>query len=514
MALNDYHKKRKFKQTPEPKGKVKHSKSKKLEFVVQKHQANQLHYDLRLEMNGVLKSWAVPKGPSLDPHVRHLAVKVEDHPFEYRKFEGMIPEGNYGGGNVIIWDSGAYEPRVETDDSEKTLLAELKKGHITFILHGQKLKGEFALIRSEHIGKNNWLLIKKGDKYAATRDVTKENTSVVSGKTVEEIGDGEDVDIKKAPGVAMPSHVKPMLATLTEAAFDDPNWIYEIKWDGYRTLAAWDGKRVDLYSRNGLDFSKKYPAIAEAVRSIKPRVVLDGEIVAADKSGRSHFGWLQNYGTAPQGELLYYAFDILWCDGRDLVGLPLLQRKKVLQSLIPQQSLIRYSDHVGAKGKAFFAAAKRKSLEGIMAKLANSTYQVGKRSRDWLKIKTHMRQEVVIGGFTEPKGSRQFIGALIVGVYEKGKLVYAGHVGGGIPPNQLEPLRKKLLSLERKVFPFAAEPKPNGEVHWVAPKLVCEIKFGEWTSEGQMRQPIFVGLRNDKPAKAVKRELPKRRYFE
>lgn len=267
MSLTEYKRKRKFDSTPEPAGVGKKSKHKQLEFVVQKHDASRLHYDFRLEMAGSLKSWAVPKGPSLNPGDKRLAMMVEDHPFEYRKFEGVIPKGNYGAGNVIIWDRGSYRPRKDSNEPEKELLAELAKGHLTFILDGEKLKGEFALVKNERAGDNAWLLIKKNDNQASKTDVTRQDKSVVSGKVVEEVGGGRvHLNLDDFPKSDMPKKVKPMLATLTKNTFDDPDWLFEIKWDGYRAIASWDGRRAELYSRNGNDYSAKYPQVYEAVR--------------------------------------------------------------------------------------------------------------------------------------------------------------------------------------------------------------------------------------------------------
>lgn len=510
MGLGKYFKKRHFDKTPEPKGAPKKRNGKQLVFVVQEHHASRLHYDFRLEMDGVLKSWAVPKGPSLNPKDHHLAVHVEDHPYEYRTFEGVIPEGEYGAGNVIIWDEGTYEPRVETDDPEKTLLKELKEGHITFVMHGKKLKGEFALIQMHGKDEDAWLLVKKADEYATKDDILEKDTSVKSGKHVDDLGaHGKLPDLSAYPKVAKPWHVQPMLCTLVEEPFDKSDWIFEIKWDGYRAIGTKHRDDIALYSRNSLDFSEKYPPVAEALRALQHDVILDGEIVVVDKQGTPHFEWLQSWRKAPEGILHYQVFDILWCDGRDVRTMPLVQRKALLKSILPADSLIRYSDHIEAHGKQLFNQIQKHHLEGIVAKQAQSGYNENVRGSDWLKIKTHLRQEVVIGGFTEPRGSREYLGALIVGVYKNGELQYVGHSGGGIPDATRKELRAKLERLERKTSPFAVEPKPNAPVHWVKPELVCEMSFSEWTNEGYMRQPKFEGMREDKAAQAVKPEKPK-----
>lgn len=511
MGLRDYFKKRRFHETPEPKGQEGRKSGKKLTFVVQEHHARALHYDFRIEIDGVLKSWAVPKGPSLNPHEHHLAIKTEDHPFEYRKFEGIIPEGNYGAGNVIIWDEGWVEARKgKPADSEKTLRQELKKGHLTFILHGKKLKGEFALIKMENASEENaWLLVKKADEFASGADVTKQNESVKSHKKVDDLG-GKMPNIDKYPSVKKPWRVHPMLATLVEEPFSREGWLFEIKWDGYRAIGAKHKDNVELYSRNGLDFLEKYAPVAEAMRSFKHDVIVDGEIVVADEDGRSHFEWLQHWGNEPHGHLQYYIFDILWCDGRDVRDMPLRQRKILLKSILPKNAVLQFSDDFEADGLKLFKEMQRRSLEGMVAKQAESPYRENVRGQEWLKIKTHLRQEVVIGGYTEPRGSRKYLGALIVGVYEKGGLRYVGHSGGGIPDEQRKKLQARLARLERQSSPFITEPKPNAPVHWVRPELVCEMSFSEWTKEGHMRHPQFEGMRADKDAKNVYREKAKK----
>jgi len=503
MPLTDYNRKRRFNDTPEPKGKLRKS-SKKLEFVIQKHHATQLHYDFRLELDGVLKSWAVPKGPSLNPKDRRLAMMVEDHPYEYRKFEGVIPEGNYGAGNVIIWDRGWYELHREDQSWPATLQEGLKKGDLKFILHGEKLNGSFALIKTPRMGDNAWLLIKHKDEYASEDDVTKLDKSVVSGLPVDP---EEEKDVLSAPKAKLPESVKPMLATLIDEPFDDPEWIYEIKWDGYRAIGAWNGKAAQLYSRNEKDFSEKYPSVLEALRNLKKPAVIDGEIVVLDKSGKSRFELLQNYGN-DGGQLAYYVFDILWLDGHDLRDLPLTERKALLKSVLPNKGPIRYSDHVPAKGKAFFKTAQTQNLEGIMAKNGQSRYSPGARTDQWLKIKTHLRQEAIICGFTEPRGSRKYIGALILGIHREGELQYVGHTNAAANPAKLKELRQNLEKIEVSGSPFAQRVRPNAPVHWVKPHYLAEVSFSEWTQDGLMRQPIFKGLRTDKDPKEVTEEKP------
>ena len=510
MGLREYFRKRAFGKTPEPKGAIKTSHG-RLKFVVQEHDATRLHYDFRLELDGVLKSWAIPKGPSLDPGEHHLAVQTEDHPFSYRNFEGVIPEGNYGAGNVIVWDEGWYEARMGgAKDNEKTLRAGLKKGHLTFVLHGEKLKGEFALIKIKNSeDKKAWLLVKKEDEYATKADITKQDESVKSHKNVNEVSGVPS--IKEYPKIAKPWQVKPMLCTLVEEPFDREDWLFEIKWDGYRAIGSKHGSDVQLYSRNQKDFSRYAPVI-EALRSLKHDVIFDGEITIVDKTGMSHFEWMQNYlrhGNA-DGQLQYQIFDILWCDGYDIRSMPLRQRKAFLKSILPKSDVLKFSDDIDTKGTALFKEMQRRGMEGMVAKQADSRYLEDKRGDSWLKIKTHLRQEVVIGGFTEPRGSRKYLGALLVGVYDKnGNFTYVGHSGGGIPDAQRKELREKLDKLKRATSPFSTEPKPNAPVHWVKPQLICEMSFTEWTSEGFMRHPQFEGMRVDKKPQNVRKEKAK-----
>ncbi|HEU4914823.1 MAG TPA: DNA ligase D [Candidatus Saccharimonadales bacterium] len=521
MGLREYFRKRSFSKTPEPKGAKKTAATgHQLRFVVQEHHASRLHYDFRLEIDGVLKSWAVPKGPSMDPHDHHLAVQTEDHPYDYRNFEGVIPEGNYGAGNVIIWDEGWYEARKDdgksaNGGSERTLRSELKDGHITFVLHGKKLKGEFALIKMHDTKEENaWLLIKKSDEFATTADITKQDTSVRSHHKVDDLGAHNRLpDLSAYPRIGKPWVVKPMLCTLVDEPFSRENWLFEIKWDGYRAIGSKHKSTIELYSRNGLDFSERYIPVAEALRGLDHDVVVDGEIVVVDAGGSAHFEWLQGWKKEPQGNLQYYIFDILWCDGHDVRSMPLAQRKALLKVVLPtKDNTLKFSDDLPEKGLELFKEMQRRGMEGMVAKRADSPYRENDRGQDWLKIKTHLRQEVVIGGFTEPRGGRKYLGSLLVGVYDKkGNYIYVGHSGGGIPDNQRKELHQKLLRLERKTSPFTIEPKPNAPVHWVRPEVVCEMSFSEWTHDGSMRHPQFEGLRPDKEPSQVRREQPKAR---
>jgi bifunctional non-homologous end joining protein LigD len=526
MGLKDYQSKRKFEKTPEPKPRLSNGRD-RLIFVIQKHAARALHYDLRLEMEGVLKSWAVPKGPSLNPSVKRLAVMVEDHPFDYKDFEGIIPKGNYGAGRVIIWDRGCYRHPSDEDgkESEKLLLEGLKKGDLKFILDGEKLQGEFALVRTRKDEKS-WLLLKKKDRFATAEDILGENRSVASDKTLEDISEDnpkkpsrqeetdqihlrevmEEEDLKNAPVEPMPRDIKPMLATLIEKPFDDPDWIFEVKWDGYRAVAIIRNGTVSLNSRNLISLNKKFSPIVDSLKQFRFEAILDGEIVVVDDRGHADFQMLQDYNKTGSGHLVYYVFDLLHFEGHDLTGLPLLKRKDLLKKVLPFSSKIKLSDHVVKDGALFFNVVKEKGLEGIIAKRAHSVYQMGKRSRQWLKIKTHLAQEAVIAGFTEPGGLRKYFGALVLGVFDGDDLIFIGHVGGGLSAKSLREIRERLSPLIRTTCPFKVEPKTNTPVTWVKPALVCEVIFHGWTEEGLMRQPVFSRLREDKTAREVGRE--------
>jgi len=534
QALSKYREKRRFDRSPEPRGTATRRRG-PLRFVVQKHAARRLHYDFRLEMDGVLKSWAVPKGPSLNPKDKRLALMVEDHPWDYRSFEGIIPEGNYGAGTVMVWDEGTYEPREAGTraHNEKLLLEELAHGRLHFILHGAKLQGEFALVRTGRDGGNQWLLIKHRDAYATDADVLDEDRSALTRRTMaqvaaDSVNDGavwssdpkhNTADPKRATparrrrgknagSAPMPHRVKPMLATLVAGPFDRNGWYFEVKWDGFRAIAEVEDGKVRLYSRTQLSYEDRFPTIVRTLAGLKHDAVLDGEIVVLDPQGRATFQLLQKYQQTGRGTLAYVVFDLLYLDGEDLRSQPLRRRKQLLSHILPGKSSVMLSEHLEEQGIEFFRAASRLGLEGIMAKKADSLYHEGKRSRDWLKIKSRQQQDVVIGGFTEPRGTRQAFGALVVGVFEGTKLAYAGHVGGGFDNRTLADVYRRLEPLIQSTCPFSNKPKTNAPVRWVKPALVCEVAFQEWTQDGQMRQPIFLGLREDKPAAAVKRERP------
>jgi bifunctional non-homologous end joining protein LigD len=558
MALAKYREKRSFDKTPEPTGGK--SSDKALLFVVQKHAASHLHYDFRLEMDGVLKSWAVPKGPSTDPSVRRLAMMVEDHPLDYRDFEGIIPPGNYGAGTVIVWDEGTYtsiEPLPDKKSQEKLLLKQLREGSLKFILNGRKLKGEFALVKTKGMSENSWLLIKHKDKYASPNDITEKDKSVQSGKTIEKIAatsekiwqsnrsakkrPAEKVAAAKkqinkatakksapakkkvnealaeAPETPFPETVAPMLATLVDKPFDQPGWLYEIKWDGYRAIALCNNEEVNLISRNNKSFNEKFYPVFEAVKQWNIHAVVDGEIAVLNEKGVSHFGSLQNWRSEADGELIYYVFDLLWLDGHDLTGLPLIKRRDLLRSILPREDIIRFSDNFQASATEFMEVAQDMGLEGIIAKKEESTYHPGDRTRDWLKIKVNKRHEVVIGGYTNNEGSNKLFSSLLVGVYEDGGLEYTGKIGTGFTQKTQQELMRKFNPLITGKCPFKTIPDinkpsrfrpdpPHATVTWLKPQLVCEVSYAEITSDGVMRHPSFEGLREDKKAKDVMRE--------
>ncbi|MFD0749155.1 DNA ligase D [Mucilaginibacter calamicampi] len=555
MGLKEYVKKRDFRKTAEPK--AGRSKDKDhLMFVIQKHDATRLHYDFRLEMDGVLKSWAVPKGPSLDPKIKHLAMMVEDHPFDYRNFEGIIPEGEYGGGTVIVWDQGIYEPIGEIKGKkaqEKHLLKQLESGSVKIRLHGEKVKGEFALVKTHGMGENGWLLIKHKDEFATTTDITKKDKSVLSGKNLEqmertsekvwangqeetlkpdeeladkvEAEEPEEVDVKailkSAPKSSAPTNVKPMKATLVDAPFDEPGWLFEVKWDGYRAIAILDKKDgVQLISRNNLPFEKYYP-INQGLATWKMNAVLDGELLVLNDKGISDFGAMQNWRSEADGNLVFYIFDILWYEGKNLMGLPLAERQAVLQSILPSDNdHIRQSKIFDANGIDFFSAAERMGLEGIIAKKANSVYTSDLRSKEWLKIKVQRRQEVVIAGFTKNEGTGKAFSALILGVYDaKGALQFTGKVGTGFSDKLQKEMMAQFKPLITKDSPFDYDvdvdkptrfrPKRMGaKPTWLKPELVCEVAYAEVTGDGVFRQASFKGMREDKKAKDVVLENP------
>jgi bifunctional non-homologous end joining protein LigD len=622
MALEEYKRKRRFEETPEPPPKVEKKRGNR--FVVQKHEATRLHYDFRLEMEGVLKSWAVPRGPSLDPADKRLAMHVEDHPVSYFDFEGNIPEGNYGAGSVMVWDVGTWQPLspVQVDGkyvpgTEKDAVAMLAKGDLKFRLNGERLKGDFALIKMK--GRrpgskgNEWLMIKKhDDQVVEGYDAGEIDESVLSHRSMDDIaGDArskewkssrpagrgklkaawladavarldqkkkknqsqketaqvaEDAEVSKAKTVpaaapkgkaelevsgngnqkpastsaerkllktsassassavvvsqppvkrAMPTAIYPMLAESTEKPFDDKGWLFEIKWDGYRAIAFIEGGKVRLVSRNQNELTGRYPELKDMPEYVKAKTaILDGEVVALDDEGRASFSLMQQRtGFRPGGHriaakadiaVLYYAFDLIYLDGYDWQRVNLIDRKKKLREILKEGDALRYSDHYEAQGTALFEIARQKKLEGILAKRSASCYEE-RRSRDWLKIKIRHRMECVVGGYTQPEGTRAHFGSLVLGLYDKEKrLVHVGQVGSGFDQKLLSELFKELDKRETKKNPFYGDVEALRKVTWVKPELVAEVEYAEWTegansgSGPKLRAPVFLGLRDDK----------------
>ena len=533
--LKDYKKKRDFSKTREPKPSSSDQTPGSLRFVVQQHAARRLHYDFRLELDGVLKSWAVPNGPSLDPQEKRLAVMVEDHPIDYSSFEGVIAHGNYGAGQVIVWDAGTYSPDEkgrfsfgDRTEAEERLHKGLEKGKLSFTLRGHKLRGSWTLVRTSRSDKD-WLLIKHRDKLAdPDRDVLEDERSVQSGLTLSDLKSGRLPDPVKADGLSplhevgnqesFPSRLSPMLARILDKPFSHDDWLFEPKLDGYRVLAFLQGGRVTLLSRNGIDLTSVFPTVVKELE-LQPagEMVLDGEIVALDENGLPDFGLLQQYTGLDKSivdrpvtsiAITYYPFDLLHLDGSGLQQIPLHQRKKTLnQILIPGDS-VQPVEYVEADGESFFRAAVQLGLEGMVAKRRDSLYEPGKRSRLWLKVKAVRAQEFVVGGHTRGAGERlETFGALLVGYYEGAELRYAGRVGTGFNQSTLKETRGLLSSLKSDQCPFAPDPElDKAENRWIRPELVAQVKFAQWTADGRLRAPVFLGLRDDIDPNEVRRE--------
>jgi bifunctional non-homologous end joining protein LigD len=531
MSLKDYHKKRDFKLTAEPEGRKKTARrTGTRRFVIQKHAASRLHYDFRLELGGTLKSWAVPKGIPFAKGEKRLAVQVEDHPTSYIDFEGPIPKGQYGGGTVMVWDTGTYET------PSKAPLKELASGKLHVHLSGSKLKGEWYLVRLRD--EKQWLLIRSGEDMKPVTQ-KQDNTSALSGRNMKQLATAapwsshrpatstqtasvKPAKAKKATGKT-PAFIPPMQARLVASPPADDGWIYEIKFDGFRALAIIHGKQVRLISRTEKDMTAKFPEITEALQKLDlPTCILDGEIVALDDKGRSSFQMLQAYELGQEQPLLcFYAFDLLTLKGRDQKNLPLLERKARLEKLLPPSDVIRYSASLRGDAEVLLKHVHKLRLEGLIGKRTDSAYEPGRRSGQWIKLKLIAEQEVVIGGYTAPAGSRKHFGALIIGVYADGKLQSVGKVGTGFNAKLLRELHARLQPLVQAECPFANLPAESagrwgqGITHaqmknctWLKPQLVCQVKFAEWTRDLRLRQPVFLGLREDKPARHVQRETP------
>jgi len=486
MGLKEYRDKRSFKDTPEPEDVL--DKSNNYRFVIQRHRASHSHYDLRLEMDGVLKSWAVPKGPSMNPNDKRLAVHTEDHPVAYLNFEGVIPKGNYGAGKMTIWDDGIYENLYP----ENALSSDYENGKLKIIFHGNKLKGIFTLVRSSSMHKKEqWLLIKHKDEFATdlvydAEDYTLEAFSNVQHKSTKKLN--------------LKSLVKPMLASPGTTIFNDKNWIYELKYDGYRALANINDGEVHLYTRNGISLNEKFRYIHDELKTLEHTAILDGEIVILNPDGLPQFNALQNYNEAStKGLLMYYVFDLLHLNGHDTVDLPLTDRKQLLKELLPETSHIQYCDHVEAMGITVYNQAVEMGMEGVIAKKAASTYDINLRSPNWLKFKKIENTEAIICGYTlSEKKSRKFA-SLILGMVEAGQLTYVGTCGSGFSEKQIAVMSHKfeVLQTEKPVFEIGKHLKGRKAV-WLIPKLICEVKFAEWTPSKVMRHPVFLRLREDK----------------
>lgn len=531
--LNEYSKKRDFKKTPEPRPAARRSASGGLRFVIQKHAARRLHYDFRLEAGGVLLSWAVPKGPSLDPSDKRLAVRTEDHPFDYKDFEGIIPRGQYGAGEVIIWDEGTYIPEDgdgrPKKELEKLVTDGIEKGKLSFKLEGKKLKGSWALVRLKtKKSDDDWLLLKHDDEYAATlRAVTELDHSVVSDRSIESLSSDPDSQINEGTladhltgsrKARFPKSVSPMLAGLVDRPFTRQGWIYEPKLDGIRAVSFILNGQATLKSRGGLDLTDRYPSIA-AQLSLNDKMVLDGEIVALDENSRPSFQLLQQRsGLSRRSDVdkaeqhipvVYYVFDILYYGERDLMNAPLSQRKELLAKVLPPRKNVRLVVDLDCSGEEAFSICLKNGLEGIVAKSLDSRYEPGRRSKAWLKVKGTESAEFVICGYTKGTGVRsKTFGSLVLGYIENKKLHYAGNVGTGFDQKLMDRLLSMMKSLHSSKNPFAGEVKGKAEIKWLTPSLVAEIKYAEWTKDRILRSPVFMRLREDiEPAQTGPQEM-------
>ena len=523
--LSEYSAKRAFDVTPEPAPKVADSGSGPLLFVVQQHSARRLHYDFRLECDGVLKSWAVPKGPSLDRNDKRLAVMTEDHPYDYGSFEGVIPQGQYGAGEVIVWDCGVYSPDEDGTwfhdraAAEERIRDGLAKGKLSVLLRGEKLKGSFALVRTKDA--KTWLLIKHRDRFVSDVDITQQDRSVLSGAAVADL---KIVPAHRIPAaelvpsgdvVSMPKTLQPMLAEIGDAPFNDAAWMWEPKLDGYRVLAFVEDGRVRLSSRRGVELAGAFPQlVAELVKQDANGMILDGELVAFDAGGKPSFNAMQNRvqlktereiaAADRKAPVVFYCFDLLYFAGIDLRRAVYRDRRRYLAQCLLPSPLVQLV-HAQDDGIALHAAAIASGLEGVIGKRKDSRYEAGRRSGSWLKIKPTHSADFVIGGYTRGKGSRASLGSLLVGYWDRGKLHYASHVGSGFNDRSLADVKARLDTLRIDQCPFAEKPEVNAPVTWVEPKLVAEIEFHQWTEDGSLRAPVFLRLRDDVDPKRVRR---------
>ena len=524
--LDRYVAKRTFTRTPEPGPELATARRGPLLFVIQKHAARRLHYDFRLELDGVLKSWAVPKGPSLTLGDKRMAVEVEDHPFDYASFEGVIPEKQYGAGNVIVWDCGVYSPDENAEywfgdrgAAEDRVRDGIAKGKLSFLLRGEKVKGSFALVRTST--DKQWLLLKHKDRFANTDDVLARNRSVLSGRTLDDLSpanttpQGDAARLAPAgPAEAIPKALKPMLAELGDGPRSDPDWLYEPKLDGYRVIAFIQGPTVTLQSRRGIDLTPFFPeVVADLAAQAVDRMVLDGEIIALGPDGRPSFNALQNRAqlktpkeiadaqrTTP---VVLVCFDLLHFAGLNLRAAPYIDRRRYLsQCLLPATHIQLV--HVAEDAQKLYAAALGSGFEGIVAKRRNAAYEPGRRSPSWLKIKAEQTAEFVVGGYTKGKGAREPLGALLLGYWEGKELRYAGHVGSGLTDEVIADLRRRSTQLARKSPPFSQKPPLHRPTTWLEPEVVIEVNFSEWTPDGLLRAPVFVRIRDDIAPQSIK----------
>jgi bifunctional non-homologous end joining protein LigD len=513
-TIETYRRKRDFKKTPEPAGKVGTGGGRK--FIVQKHAATRLHYDLRLELDGVLLSWAVTRGPSADPADKRLAVRTEDHPIDYGNFEGVIPKGEYGGGTVMLWDRGTWEPLHDPHEG-------LEQGKLHFRLDGERMKGGWALVRMRgkpHEKRENWLLIKEDDEMAARQgDLTKaHDTSVKTGRSMDEIAGGKPSrrsqskrTRKTGKAAAMPEPRKPQLATLVDDPPEGRDWLHELKYDGYRCLIAIGEGTVHCFTRNGLDWTDRFASLVSSALALPVEsALIDGEVVVLDEEGHASFAALQQ-AMKSKAPMTFFAFDLLQINGEDTSRLPQIDRKARLEEIVGtygEQGAIYYSEHVQGEGAKVFRSLCEQGQEGIVSKRADAPYRSG-RSRSWLKVKCGKHQEFVIGGWT-PSDRRTGFKSLLVGTYHGKDLVYAGRVGTGFDAERLRELSARMKPLARKTSPFSGVPRETARTaKWVEPKLVAEIAYTEFTDDGILRHPSFIALREDKDPRSVVRERPK-----
>jgi bifunctional non-homologous end joining protein LigD len=513
VSLEKYREKRSFDKTPEPAPSLPTQSRGPLSFCVQRHHATNLHYDFRLELDGALKSWAVPKGPSLDPADKRLAMMVEDHPLEYGGFEGVIPKNNYGAGSVMLWDRGAYEMLGDLTPQEQ-----LAKGDFKFILHGEKLKGEYAIVRMKRGKGNEWLLIKKKDPFAiAGWSIDDYAVSVLSGRTQEEIAKNLEPPKPSKKHADLPN-ISPMLAQIGKGTPPSgPDWLYEIKWDGVRAICYVEDGRLRMITRNGNAMDRQYPELSVLPHHLKATTaILDGEIAALDNRGLPSFELLQSRINVAEASaiatlsrnlpVVIFLFDLLYLNGRDLRGEPLIERKRLLKEILEPNDVIRYSEHFPGTGAELLDAAKAQGLEGIIAKRANSFYE-SRRTSDWVKFKLVTTDEFVLCGMI--KGEREPFGALALGIYDHGKLKWAGNVGTGFDRKKMDAIYARLAPLATETCPLEPEDGlPKKGVIWTRPEVVCEVRFSNWTDDGKLRAPVWIGLRPDIDPQECTRDEP------